>query len=57
MIATLWDNALESSLGANRAQTRHAVLQEVEHWCLQRSNGSDILAEFHELGAGDVAAA
>jgi hypothetical protein len=57
MITTLWDHALDNSLGANRVQTRKAILHEVEHWCFQRSNGSDILAEFHELGAGDVAAA
>ena len=35
MIGTLWDAALEQSLGAGRAQTRKAVLGEVEHWCLQ----------------------
>jgi hypothetical protein len=56
MIATLWDHSLDSSLGANRAQTRKAVLQEVEHWCLQRSNGAGILAEFHELGTHEAAA-
>ena len=36
MIGTLWDRGLEQSLGAGRAQTRKAVLGEVEHWCLQR---------------------
>ncbi|MGH9085203.1 MAG: hypothetical protein ACRDYW_07090 [Acidimicrobiales bacterium] len=47
MIATLWDTALDNSLGAGRVQTRRAVLGEVEHWCLQRPNGKDILQEFH----------
>ena len=51
MIGTLWDKALESSLGASRQQTRQAVLGEVEHWCLKRPNGQDILAEFHSLGS------
>jgi hypothetical protein len=49
MIGTLWDRGLEQSLGAGRAQTRKAVLGEVEHWCLQRDNGADVLAEFHAL--------
>lgn len=51
MIGTLWDRALEQSLGAGRQQTRQAVLGEVEHWCLQRRNGADVLAEFHHLGS------
>ena len=50
MIGTLWAAALDSSLGAGRQQTRQAVLGEVEHWCLQRPHGADILAEFHSLG-------
>ena len=57
MIATLWDQALDNSLGAGRVQTRKAVLGEVEHWCLQRPNGADIIAEFHELGDVEVSAA
>ena len=56
MIATLWDTALDNSLGAGRVQTRKAVLGEVEHWCLQRPNGQDILARFHELGSEPQAA-
>ena len=49
MIGTLWDRGLESSLGAGRAQTRAAVLGEVEHWCLQHHDGKDVLAEFYAL--------
>jgi hypothetical protein len=56
MIGTLWDRCLADSLGAARVQTRKAVLGEVEHWCMQRPNGADIVAEFHSLGADDVAA-
>jgi hypothetical protein len=57
MVGTLWDHALEQSLGAGRQQTRKAVLGEVEHWCLKRSNGTDILAQFHALGDEGTAAA
>ena len=39
MIGTLWDRGLEQSLGAGRAQTRQAVLGEVEHWCLRTRAG------------------
>jgi len=56
MIGTLWDRNLDQSLGAGRAQTRKAVLGEVEHWCSQRPGGADILAEFHSLGSGRAAA-
>ena len=49
MIGLLWDHALDQSLGAGRHQTRKAVLGEVEHWCLQRPNGADLMAEFHHL--------
>jgi hypothetical protein len=57
MVGTLWDHALEQSLGAGRQQTRKAVLGEVEHWCLKRSNGADILAQFHALSTEGTAAA
>jgi hypothetical protein len=57
MIGTLWDRGLEQSLGAGRAQTRKAVLGEVEHWCLQRDRGADILAEFHSLATTEDVAA
>jgi hypothetical protein len=56
LIGTLWDHGLDQSLGAGRAQTRKAVLGEVEHWCLQHEGGADILAEFHSLASDDVAA-
>lgn len=55
MIGRLWDHALEQSLGAGRQQSHQAILGEVEHWCLQRSNGTDILAEFHHLATPDAA--
>jgi hypothetical protein len=57
MIGRLWDRGLEQSLGAGRAQTRAAVLGEVEHWCLQHDRGADILAEFHALATPDAEAA
>ncbi len=56
MVGALWDRCLDQSLGTNRAQTHKAVLREVEHWCLQRPGGSDILAEFHALGSREAAA-
>jgi len=57
MIQTLWDRGMEQSLGAGRAQTRAAVLGEVEHWCLQHKGGADILAQFHALADAETAAA
>jgi hypothetical protein len=57
MIQILWDRGLEQSLGAGRAQTRAAVLGEVEHWCLQHKGGADILAQFHALADAETAAA
>jgi hypothetical protein len=51
MIGTLWDRALQQSLGPGRQQTRQAVLGEVEHWCLEHRGGKDVLAEFHRLGS------
>jgi hypothetical protein len=55
MVGTLWDRGLEQSLGAGRAQTRKAVLGEVEHWCMQHEGGADILAEFHALADPEAA--
>ena len=57
MIGTLWNRGLDQSLGDGRLQTRKAVLGEVEHWCLQRDGGPDILAEFHSLATAHDAAA
>jgi hypothetical protein len=56
MIGALWDKCLGDSLGAGRVATRKAVLGEVEHWCLTRPNGKDILAEFHSLATEHAAA-
>ncbi|MEO6317847.1 MAG: hypothetical protein ABIP36_03605 [Acidimicrobiales bacterium] len=53
MIGRLWDRGLEQSLGAGRAQTRQAVLSEVEHWCLAHEGGADILAQFHALSTAE----
>jgi hypothetical protein len=57
MIGALWAKCMDDSLGAGRVATRKAVLGEVEHWCLQRPNGTDVVAEFHALGDGAEAAA
>jgi hypothetical protein len=50
MIGRIWDPLLFHSLGLVREEGRRAALAEVEHWCAQRTNGSDILAEFTSLG-------
>jgi hypothetical protein len=49
MVGTIWDLALGESLGAGKAASRKAILGEVEHWCLRRSDGKDLLAQFHAL--------
>ena len=51
MIGRIWDPLLAHSLGPVRDEGRRGALAEVEFWCDQRANGSDILAEFHSLGA------
>jgi hypothetical protein len=50
MIERIWDPLLAHSLGAGREEGRRATLGEVEYWCRQRTNGSDILAEFWAAG-------
>lgn len=50
MFRIIWDRALDQSLGAGRQLNRKAVLGEVEHWCLQRANGKEILEGFHAVG-------
>lgn len=50
LFALLWDRALDQSLGAGRELNRRAVLGEVEHWCLQRPGGQEILEGFHAVG-------
>jgi hypothetical protein len=57
MIGALYQKCLDDSLGAGRVATRKAVLGEVEHWCLQRPDGKDVLAQFHALGDDAEAAA
>ena len=51
MISRIWEPLLAHSLGPVREEGRRGALAEVEFWCAQRTNGSDILAEFHSLGA------
>jgi len=55
MIGRIWDRALDASLGENRRQSRQAILNEVEHWCLRRPDGQDVLAEFHHLADAPAA--
>jgi hypothetical protein len=50
MIGQLWDRRLADSLGAGKEAARKAILGEVEHWCLQRPDGKDVLATFNLLG-------
>jgi len=56
MIGTLWDAALSASLGPGRAVNRKVAIDEIEHWCRQRPNGADIVAEFHSLATSDIPA-
>jgi hypothetical protein len=51
MVQRIWDPLLAQSLGPMRDQGRKATMREVEHWCSQKSNGSDVLAEFVALSA------
>jgi hypothetical protein len=57
MIDRLWQHHLQLSLGPGREAGRKAILGEVEHWCRTRSNGDDLLAEFHQLGDAATATA
>ncbi len=50
MIGRIWEPLLAQSLGPARSEGQRATRAEVEHWCAQRSNGADILAEFNALG-------
>jgi hypothetical protein len=47
----MWDKRLGESIGPGKQQTNEAIRGEVEHWCLQRPGGKDVLARFHELAA------
>jgi hypothetical protein len=51
MIGAIWQPLLAASLGPAREEGRAATLREIEHWCGQRPNGADLLAEFHALGS------
>lgn len=57
MVGRLWATCLDDSLGAGRQATQKAVLGEVEHWCLQRPDGRDVLAEYHHLATPEPQAA
>jgi hypothetical protein len=46
----LWNHLLDQSLGSGRDQTRKVIRGEIEHWCRQRPNGADLIAEFDALG-------
>lgn len=50
MVQRIWDPLLAQSLGPMRDQGREATMREVEHWCSQRANGADLIAEFRALG-------
>ena len=56
MIGTLWDRALEQSLGAGRDANRAAVLGEVEHWCARHRRGDAILEGFHAAATDEAPA-
>jgi hypothetical protein len=49
MVQAMWDRRLAESLGPGRQASEAATAAEVEHWCRQRRNGTDVLAEFHAL--------
>lgn len=54
MIQRIWDRALDNSIGSGREQNRKVTYGEVEHWCLQRPNGREILEQFNALATVDV---
>jgi hypothetical protein len=51
MLSRVWEPMLAASLGPARDQARAATRHEVEHWCAQRPNAADLLAEFYAVGA------
>jgi hypothetical protein len=53
----MWDKRMAESLGPGKEAARKAILGEVEHWCLQRRDGKDVLAQFHALATDAEAAA
>ena len=57
LLDLLWSPLLEHSLTTGRADASAAALGEVRHWCAQRHDGDDILAELVAMGAGSDAPA
>jgi hypothetical protein len=51
MIGRVWDRAVSESLGARRQDTLNVTLGELKHALAGRSNGADVLEEFHSLGS------
>jgi hypothetical protein len=51
MIDRIWQPLLAASLGPMRDDGRKATQREVEHWCGQRRDGADLIAEFDALGS------
>lgn len=49
LLARIWDPLLSQSIQSAREDTPRAVLDEVEYWCSQHRQGTDILTEFHAL--------
>ena len=49
IIGSMWDVSLKESLGILEEQNKAATIKEIERADLQRSNGRDMLAEFHSL--------
>ena len=49
IIGSMWDVSLKESLGILEEQNKAATIKEIERAVLQRSNGRDMLAEFHSL--------
>ena len=50
MVDLIWDKALRQSLVGNRKQSLTAIMGEVEHFCMKRKNGKDIIEGFLALG-------
>jgi hypothetical protein len=55
VIGTLWDTALEQSLGVNRENFLRTALAEVEHALERNPRRSELLEGFQSLGAVPVA--
>ena len=55
VIGTLWDAALELSLGPNRDNFVRTATAEIEHALASHPRRGEILEQFHALGAGAAA--